>query len=199
MVSCQAVGGRDCIVIISSVAHQSLTHPFTHADITRVLEAASSNKIAMKAKRDTAMVCLLLDMKLPCQKIAALTYRDVRGIIERNFDGVVIGTRNGVGGRRLLCHPMTVQTIREWVEHCKSSYQWTYEDEAPLFVPLPVGSGSQIPRRIFLKRDAISKVFASIKNTSNVEMSKDVINMTDFSSYLPESLETTAKPEPDAK
>ena len=54
---------------------------------------------------------------------------------------------------------------------------------APVFVPLSSGVEISNPKRIFLKRDAVSKVFTALKTAAGVSMSKETVNQTNFADY----------------
>lgn len=74
------------------------------------------------------MLALLLDLKLSCQKIADLRYRDVRGILDGSFNGIYrFGRDKSTPIRTIGCHEITVSAIIGWTNAVKSAYGWTCE------------------------------------------------------------------------
>ena len=131
------------------------------------------------------MLCLLLDLKLACQRIADLQYRDISGILDGSFDGIYrFNVKVNAPTRAIKCHPHTAATVRAWAEEAKRSFGVLHAD-APLFVPLSIiHTDIRTIQRTPLKRDAISKVFASLKSASGVSLSKEVVNRTSFAELM---------------
>ncbi|KAI3654347.1 hypothetical protein MP228_001066 [Amoeboaphelidium protococcarum] len=175
-----------------SVADHHSGNPLTPIDnaldeeaIRRLFMAAESSKNAAKAKRDSAMLALLLDLKLACQRIADLKYKDVKGMVDGSFCGLYrYGKAMSEPTRHIKCLHLTKVKILEWIDFCRNQFNWSFDDEAPVFVPLPIFGDQHVPRRMPLKRDAISKVFSSIKSVSGVSMSKDMVNRTTLTDQL---------------
>lgn len=75
------------------------------------------------------MLCLLLDLKFPCQKIADLRFKHVRGIVDGDFDGIFCFSSDGsdeiMGG--LPCSARTVKAIQDWVMEVDSAFGWKYK------------------------------------------------------------------------
>ena len=154
--------------------------------MNKLLQVCEVNKSAAKAKRDQAMLCLLLDLKLACQRIADLRYRDVSGILEGTFNGIYrFNAKTNAPTRAIKCHPRTAHAIRVWADETKRSFRWEADPNAPLFVPLSlINTDARRLQRTPLKRDAVSKVFAALKSASGVSLSREVVNRTSFSDLL---------------
>jgi hypothetical protein len=89
---------------------------------------ARSNRNPGKAKRDVAMLCLLLDLKFTCQRIADLCYLDVKGILSGVFQGIYLNSRSGMHAPRAIkCHKKTARAIQEWVQELNAIFGWEYQ------------------------------------------------------------------------
>ncbi|KAI3661847.1 hypothetical protein MP638_003855 [Amoeboaphelidium occidentale] len=154
---------------------RDLNDALSSNEISRLFEAARNGKNVMKVKRDTAMLCFLLDLKMSSQKIADLQYRDIKGMVDGSFRGVYVYNRSNEVIKHIECHERTASSVREWIAECKTQYEWEYEDNSPVFVPLAFLGVDRKPIRQPLKRDAVSKVFGSLKSASGVWLSRDLI------------------------
>lgn len=97
-------------------------------DIRTLFHAIKNNRSSIKAKRDSAMLCLLLDLKLACQRIADLRYRDIRGILDGSFEGLYFYEgRSTVPTRTMSCHYNTAKMIKDWIDEAQMIFGWVFE------------------------------------------------------------------------
>lgn len=99
-----------------------------YLDIKSLFDKIAENKNPAKTKRDAAMLCLLLDLKLACQRIADLQYRDIKGILDGTFQGIYrYSHKESIPVKAIQCHWKTAQSLKEWIDECRTSFGWTYD------------------------------------------------------------------------
>jgi hypothetical protein len=159
----------------------------TQQELEGLFIAASSHQSVTRSKRDVAILALILDLHLSSGTIIRMKFSNVRTIMESirngqeaNYQGHYVEIDQGsTTAGRLLCHPFTAWALFNWINELMAKYSWKPEDDMPLFVnsqPLyDSETGAKSLRQISLKRDAISKVFQSIKHRSGIACHKSVV------------------------
>lgn len=161
----------------------------TTSEIRALLHASLRNQkhgFDYKGKRNLAIVCLTVDVHLSASSISRLTFGDIKGIVsavqknenllEDNYCIEFTGSRSQtISG----CHPLTAWSLGNLVRELTSTHHWNFDDANPLFVRGNLGLfNGDFPK--ILRRDAISKVFSSVKDKANVEASAIKISRSTF-------------------
>lgn len=171
-----------------------------HANVTR-------------GRRDLAVLALIIDCKLSSGTIVKLTLSNIKSVVcnvlkggSWNLEGhkVECSSASGVTSDLTLT-AWTAWCLHQWIHHILFEYSWKDSEDIwslPLFVnsntvfdqgPDNVFNGQQeIPsepirmlKKIALKRDAISKIFASIKQRSHLNVNKNVVAASDLTAIEP--------------
>lgn len=103
--------------------------------MSKIFRVAKAKRSPAKAKRDAAMLSLLFDLKLPCQKIADLKLMDIKGILDGSFEGIFFtSSKDTERLRSVRCHPYTAKCIKEWVKVCETEFRWPYHvNTSPIY------------------------------------------------------------------
>jgi hypothetical protein len=166
-------------------------------ELRALFTTANSHANLTRCKRDIAILCLILDTHLSSGNIIKLTFECIPTIIasvdqpdesvryENHHIDVLQPTTTSNPSRHTL-HPFTAWALRVWTTELIKGFGWGTASTNPLFVnsqPLfDNNTGERTLRQTPLKRDAISKVFQSIKQRSGVQCPK---NMTASSNLMP--------------
>lgn len=171
----------------------------TPVEIEALYLAANGHVSATRSKRDLAILSLILDMHLSSGTITRMTMKNVNFVRRAVHQGIGLGelssfenfnidipNSSGYGTTSSVpCHPLTAWALTCWIQDLHHTYKWDLnDDELPLFVnSQPLFSnvnGEKSLRKIPLKRDAISKVFQSIKQRSGVSCHKSIVATTNL-------------------
>lgn len=173
------------------------TRPFTGDEMRRLILSASSHHQLTRCKRDLAILTLTLDPHLSNATMIRMTLASVASIVFNiramngaplsadltDYQGFEIEAHEpgATMPQRHVLHPFTSWTVHLWIRELEVNYGWLLSDAhlgAPLFVNsqplLNRMNGQRSLRRVPLKRDAISKVFQSIKSRAHLDVHKSV-------------------------
>lgn len=170
--------------------------PLSISEIKAIFDASISHGNKTRAKRDLAIVCLLLDLHESSGSITRMTFGSIKSIIHSMINQST-GIESLLGHHILVydpvqqvnnlkrCHPITAWALKNWVSELVFNYSWGFDENLPLFVnSQPIVhevTGIYSLRQNSLKRDAISKVFQSVRKKAKVQCLKNNISQTSLS------------------
>ncbi len=158
-------------------------------DLERLFVAANGHSSSTRSKRDVAILCLIFDAHFSSSTITKLTFQSIPSLLravqsgDSSLENHIIEIADGESNvSRHLCHPFTAWAIKEWLMEL-AAFGWSLSDPTnPVFVnSQPVcnsDSGEKRLRRMSLKRDAITKVFNSVRSRAGVPCHKQVTAVT---------------------
>jgi hypothetical protein len=173
------------------------------AEIKALILRPLSDKNISRAKRDLAILSLILDNHLPRKQIAKMTFGSIKSIVAAVHDGrdinvnisYYISVINEDRRHRrpdlrdpnltmIKIHPFTAYCIYRWVEELVVQYHFDYNFNNPLFVnahPIYDSNNKITLRKQVLTRDAISKIFLSLKEACGIHVPGDSIKLSGYS------------------
>lgn len=160
--------------------------------IRRILGTASSHLKTTRAKRDVAMICLILDSHLSSSMIASLRFAHVSSIrdcvINKNSFNPhehMINIPETIAADLVPLHPMTAWALYVWIQELADTYAYSLDYESPVFISSHGMTNDEkeaagMLKPVALKRDAVNKVFQSIRFKSKVNATKPVVAQSNF-------------------
>ena len=194
--------------------HQQIYRPrkgLTAIEMEALFLSSNSHPSATRCKRDIAILCLILDLHLSSGTIIKMEFGNAPSISELvrqrlanpdqdpstvSYQGHVVKVKNPgfTNPSTLTCHPMTAWALSNWMYELVMLYKWDMSDDTlHIFVnSQPVAdpvTGERVLKQVPLKRDAISKVFQSIKQKCGVQCHKNNVASASLSAVGPVYLE----------
>lgn len=183
-------------------------------DLKSLLTAAGSHPNQTRSKRDLAILALIFDLHISSGSMIAMTFKDCTSLVEsiqRADDASNMAVHHGHTVRVtsastnestiMALHPFSAWALRMWMTELQRNFGWDLtEADCPLFVnsqPMyDAASNDKMLRKKALKRDAISKVFQSIKARSNCSVHKNTVAISHLRSIdhmYPELIRTLSE------